>query len=109
MVQQQCVVAEGDLPLTISWLLNGAVILNRPEIMVLKMGSRTSIISIESVQEYHRGNYTCVASNGSGTSRFTASLSVNGIVSASKLPQKCRFINPILHVPCTLKINIGDS
>jgi hypothetical protein len=49
-------------------------------IYVLKIGSKTSILTIESVRAYHGGNYTCTATNSAGLSQFTAYLAVNGIV-----------------------------
>jgi hypothetical protein len=48
-------------------------------IYVLKIGSKTSILTIESVRAYHGGNYTCTATNAAGLSQFTAHLAVNGI------------------------------
>lgn len=77
-IQQSCIISEGDIPLTISWLLNSADASKSAGVNVFKMGSRTSILSIESVKAYHWGNYTCIAQNAAGTNSFTASLIVKG-------------------------------
>lgn len=41
-------------------------------------GSQASILNINSVEPTHRGEYTCVASNAAGKSKYTAVLEVNG-------------------------------
>lgn len=80
LVQQNCAVTEGDEPLHITWTLNGVNASNTLGIYVLKIGSRTSILTIESVRAYHGGNYTCTATNLAGSTHFTAYLAVNGIM-----------------------------
>lgn len=79
IVQQNCLVMDGDEPLKIIWILNGVAASNSTGISVFKLGSRTSILTIESVRSYHTGNYTCTATNSAGSSSFTAVLAVNGI------------------------------
>jgi len=79
LVQQSCAVTKGDEPLNITWTLNGANASSVSGIYVLKIGARTSILTIESVRAYHGGNYTCTATNAAGLSQFTAYLAVNGI------------------------------
>lgn len=79
LVQQNCAVTKGDEPLNITWTLNGANASSVSGIYVLKIGSKTSILTIESVRAYHGGNYTCTATNAAGLSQFTAHLAVNGI------------------------------
>jgi hypothetical protein len=79
IVQQNCLVTDGDEPLKITWLLNGGDASNSIGVTVFKLGSRTSILTIESVRSYHTGNYTCTAANSAGSSSFTAVLVVNGI------------------------------
>lgn len=83
IVQQNCVVLTGDDPLSVSWTFNGADASSSAGIYVLKIGSRTSILTIESVRSYHSGNYTCLAANSAGSANFTAHLAVNGIKVAS--------------------------
>ena len=79
-MQQQCVVTKGDEPLNITWSLNGEDASTVSGVHVLKFGSRTSILAIESVRAYHGGNYTCNATNAAGSIHFTAQLAVNGIM-----------------------------
>lgn len=80
LVQQHCAVTEGDEPLHITWTLNGVNASTTLGIYVLKIGSRTSILTIESVRAYHGGNYTCTATNLAGSTHYTAYLAVNGIM-----------------------------
>jgi hypothetical protein len=53
------------------------------------LGSRTSILTIESVRAHHTGNYTCTATNFAGSSSFTASLIVNGTHLSVCQPSRC--------------------
>lgn len=76
--QVTCLVAEGDLPININWLLNDQSIDNYAEITVAKAGRRTSFLSIESVSYANAGNYTCLAKNKAGTDDYTTQLQVNG-------------------------------
>lgn len=76
--QINCLVAEGDLPILISWKLNGHYIDNYAEIAVSKVGKRSSILTIESVSYFISGNYTCEAKNAAGESSYTTELQVNG-------------------------------
>lgn len=77
-VQVTCSVSDGDLPMTIDWLLNGKQLEDYPEISTSKMGRRSSFLAIESVSYTHAGNYTCFARNQAGSSSFVAELQVNG-------------------------------
>lgn len=91
IVQQNCLVTDGDEPLKITWLLNGGHASNSTGVTVFKLGSRTSILTIESVHSYHAGNYTCTATNSAGSSSFTAVLAVNGIrLSVLSVVAACR-------------------
>ena len=44
----------------------------------MKLGSRSSILNIESVTHGHSGVYTCVAINSAGSDRAQATLIVHG-------------------------------
>lgn len=78
--QVTCFVPEGDLPLDITWLVEGQqVMAHRQGITVTKMGQRASFLMIDSLQAAHAGNYTCLARNPGGASNFTAELVVQGI------------------------------
>lgn len=74
-----CYVAKGDLPLTITWSFHGkAVDAKTPNISTLKIGARTSLLTLENVNFSHSGTYTCVAKNDAGSSQHSAELVVNG-------------------------------
>ncbi|XP_076265909.1 Down syndrome cell adhesion molecule 1 isoform X39 [Rhynchophorus ferrugineus] len=76
-VQVQCFVSEGDLPLQITWQLNGEDFDDRLELTPIPVGKRSSILMFESVTASHAGNYTCRASNAAGSSSFSSELQVN--------------------------------
>ena len=73
-----CIVSRGDEPLTLTWSLHGAVISSEPSISTTLLGTRTSMLTIQSVGYRHSGDYTCVANNQAGSSSSSASLKVNG-------------------------------
>lgn len=74
----QCSVHKGDLPIKISWFLNNETVNNFGGITTSKMGGKISTIAIDSVQENHAGQYTCVAENKAGEARYSVMLNVNG-------------------------------
>ena len=76
-----CIVRSGDLPISISWSLQGDVISSELGISTGQMGPRASILSIEAVDYRHRGLYICTARNAAGTDVHSAELRVNGTVS----------------------------
>lgn len=73
-----CTVAEGDLPLTITWIFHGQQLSSQMGISTMRIGKRTNLLTIDSVAASHVGNYTCVASNAVATTNFTAQLKVHG-------------------------------
>lgn len=74
-----CMVAKGDLPLDLFWSLNEVPIVSgEGGFTVLKMNSRSSTLSIDSLDGVHRGRYSCVARNKAGFDEFNAELRVNG-------------------------------
>lgn len=75
----QCIVLSGDLPLTITWELNGATLSSSDVISIAKSGHRISTLAIESVSARLAGNYTCVARNQAGFASQTSELRVNGL------------------------------
>lgn len=79
-VQIQCLVSKGDVPIIFSWLFNGEPISMEMSVKTAPYGKKTSLLSIESANESHIGNFTCVASNRAGITTFTAELFVKGIV-----------------------------
>lgn len=74
-----CLVPSGDLPIELNWFFNSRPLLSYEGISTSKIGKRTSLLTIDSVNGNHAGNYTCVAKNQADNVNFTASLIVNGI------------------------------
>ncbi|GAB6021010.1 Down syndrome cell adhesion molecule-like protein 1 [Chamberlinius hualienensis] len=72
-----CVVYQGDLPLTLNWLIDNQPITTSFGVNVRSVDTYTSILTIDSVQRKHQGNYSCVASNKAASASHTASLVVN--------------------------------
>lgn len=80
-VQFTCVIPRGDIPLTISWLLDG----QQPSfitsgVSTTQLGPRTSLLTISSATARHSGNYTCLAENAAGVAMFSVPLVVHGII-----------------------------
>lgn len=75
----QCMITKGDLPLTINWSLNNQLIYNTNNgISINKYSSRLSSLSIESINDRHRGIFKCIVSNSAGVDELSAELKVNG-------------------------------
>ena len=78
LAQVHCTVSKGDEPLSLTWSFNGAVISSDPSISTILVGTRTSILTIQSVGDSHSGDYTCSATNRAGSSSSSTTLKVNG-------------------------------
>jgi hypothetical protein len=76
--QLSCVITEGDEPISLAWSFHGHNLTSDLGIITTNIGSRTSILMINSVTHKHMGNYTCKSSNKAGGASHTASLRVNG-------------------------------
>ncbi len=76
--QLLCIVSKGDEPLTITWALKGDDISSEPGLSTTTLGTRTSMLTIQSVGYRHSGTYTCTAKNRAGSTSKTAHLKVNG-------------------------------
>lgn len=74
----QCIVPNGDLPISISWKVNEDPVENHPDISLSKVGRRGSALTIESISYSLTGNFTCLAVNSAGISQYTTLLQVNG-------------------------------
>lgn len=75
-------------------------------IIISKMGSRSSVLTIESVQGSHAGNYTCYGKNAAGISNYFAQLVVNGSVDIDEFSPLCLvlslfFLCPIFYFSST--------
>ena len=77
-IQIVCYVIDGDTPLTIRWYFHGREVGHSMGVTTMKLGTRSSILNIESVTHGHTGVYTCVATNSAGSDRASASLTVHG-------------------------------
>ena len=77
-VHVSCIVTRGDLPLTISWSLQGDIVGADNGIVSSQAGPRASFLSIASVSHAHMGIYTCKATNEAGSKSFATELKVNG-------------------------------
>lgn len=74
----QCSIIHGDLPISIFWKLNDRLADSNDEIAIAKMGSRSSVLTIESIRGHHAGNYSCYGQNAAGTTSHSVALAVNG-------------------------------
>lgn len=75
----QCTILGGDLPMSVTWLLNNQSIDQIPDISLSKIGKRIHVLTIESVASYHAGEYRCRSKNIAGLFEHAAILSVNGL------------------------------
>lgn len=73
-----CSVNRGDEPLTITWALKGDDVSSEPGLTTTALGTRTSVLTIQSVGYRHSGTYTCTAKNRAGSAAKSAELRVNG-------------------------------
>ena len=76
--QLVCIVTKGDEPLRITWSMQGEKVSSGPTISTTMLGTRTSMLTIDSVGHRHSGEYTCIASNRAGTTSQSTKLKVNG-------------------------------
>ena len=77
--QLTCIIVSGDEPLSLSWSFHGRDVSAADlGVKIMNVGSRTSLLIIESDGHRHSGAYTCKAQNLAGSSSQTADLKVNG-------------------------------
>ncbi|EZA61107.1 Down syndrome cell adhesion molecule-like protein [Ooceraea biroi] len=79
-VSAVCTIVKGDLPIEVSWALNGEPITkeNYGDVSISRNSKRVSVMTIEAVSPRHAGEYTCTASNAAGATSYSATLAVNG-------------------------------
>jgi hypothetical protein len=81
-----CSVNKGDLPIKIWWTFFDTHfgmernLSHNDGLTITKSGQKASILTIESTQPRHRGNYSCYAKNKGGIAQHSAYLSINGSV-----------------------------
>ncbi|KAL7736494.1 hypothetical protein ACLKA6_019693 [Drosophila palustris] len=77
-ITYQCTLTEGDLPLNIRWTFNKQPLFNDDDqdILIAKMGRRSSVLTIESVAARHAGNYSCHGENAAGKASYSTQLKV---------------------------------
>lgn len=80
-----CGVSQGDPPLQIHWLKDGAKLPSHLAVNVSTLDLYSSLLSISSLTEAHSGEYTCVASNPAARVRYTSKLQVKGKSTSSLL------------------------
>lgn len=74
-------ITKGDLPMTIKWILNSALLVSGENgVSIIKLSAKTSALNILSVNEMHRGIYKCIAENAAGQNSHTAEFIVNGTI-----------------------------
>jgi hypothetical protein len=86
--QTVCIVTEGDEPLSIKWSLQGAIVSADLGLSTNQLGSRTSMLTIQSVGYRHSGTYTCTASNSAGSKSESVELKVNGNLQRKRIRGK---------------------
>lgn len=62
-----------------TWELNNRPVSQITGITVATFGRKTSVLTIDSLDENHAGNYSCLAANRAGVSAYYAELIVKGI------------------------------
>jgi Immunoglobulin I-set domain len=72
-----CSVIHGDSPFTFQWLFQNQTIENFYD-MKVESTKKKSLLSIDSVNAKHAGEYTCKVLNSAGFSTITTSLVVKG-------------------------------
>ena len=74
-----CTVARGDSPLTLMWMKDGEPIPRENSYKVLNFDEFNSMLTLESLNLEHIGNYSCRASNLAGSSTVATQLNVYGM------------------------------
>lgn len=74
----QCTLSDGDLPINILWTFNNQPITHEFDIIIAKMGKRSSVLTIESVTDKHAGKYVCQGENRAGLAVYSTILKVIG-------------------------------
>lgn len=80
MGQLNCIVSTGETPLIITWSFHGKQSSTKSQkgVSTMKVGERSSLLIIDSVNSEHSGTYTCNARNSAGNASYSVELKVNG-------------------------------
>ena len=82
-----CTVAKGDTPILIEWTRDGVPVAragaraSHGQVKVVDVNQFTSMLSIDSLDLDHVGNYSCRATNGAGTAAYSQMVKINGTFS----------------------------
>ncbi|CAH0581348.1 unnamed protein product [Chrysodeixis includens] len=76
-VQLGCHVSKGDAPITISWSFHGEELSSHQGIATMKIGERTSLLTISNSQASHSGEYSCQAANKAGLAVHSTTINVH--------------------------------
>ncbi|XP_077540885.1 cell adhesion molecule Dscam2-like [Haemaphysalis longicornis] len=99
-VRTTCLLAEGDMPVTFTWLRNGVDASHSKNVHIVSH-SDFSVLSINPVDGQSAGNYTCIAKNRAGFDSFTAFLDVEAPPNWLREPQDMGgTLGTALLVPC---------
>lgn len=74
-----CAVSDGDLPLNIFWTFNNQPVTPEMDVSISKLGKRTSVLTIDSVNGHHAGEYECHGNNVAGSTSYSTELKVIGV------------------------------
>ena len=99
-VQLTCYVSKGDVPLEITWTLNGKSLGSQSGVSITPIGERTNILTIASVKATHAGEYTCLVKNMAGSASHTATLYINGRTCVPQFLCKSFFVCLHSPIPC---------
>ena len=84
--QVTCIALEGDAPFDIRWTMQSRThsaastveSMAARGITVTKIGAKSSVLQIDSIDAAHAGNYTCHVSNAVASRNYSAELDVVG-------------------------------
>ena len=83
----QCSISEGDSPVEFRWAFHGQELSSQMGISILRLNTRVSLLSIDSIAAGHTGNYTCTAQNSARSVNHTAALLVKGQLFTDENPK----------------------
>ena len=76
--QIQCFISKGDVPIDIEWYFEGNPVSQVNGVHTMNIGTKSSILNIQSVGHSHTGEYACIARNKAGEDIFKSHLTVLG-------------------------------